>query len=913
MRRPSWLAWVILPLAVALAGNLATNTVQVDAAWWPPAAWGAVIVLCALSVLVERRASPPRRTTEQDLTKVVDALAKELKGEWRALLESEPGEHAQLINLKWSRVDAPELIDHWANVNQSDNDVPPLTVHGLLDGVAKAYSGIPSGRLVILGRPGAGKSIAAVHCAAHLVSDRESGQPVPYVVSFKSWSPDVDLSSWLVARLEAEHPELAAIGPSDKTLAAGLVAGRLVLPILDGFDELPPQYQYVALRHLNDQARRPLIVTSRVDQYGAVVAETRVLNAAAVIALDDLSEGVLVPYLRTSATGRRAGIWEPVIGAVRRPSPDPAGRQVLDLLSTPLMVYLACARYSDHNSDADPAELLDTRRFPSRAALEHHLIAEFLPAVYRRRSGEKHRWSAADAHRWLSAITREMRLMDVDRLSRYNVGAPLVDPLRSFGSSLIVGVTCMLPFGAVAALMFDRRVGNGILLTAVFAFALDYALRAWRGPGSPPFASTGDLEPDRRNRFERWTDDHLSVPVRVYLLAPIIALVPAAIGWFVVGPPFAIAFWAATYVVETYWVPWLLIARLWLPLTGRLPWRQRAFLEDASVRGVLRRVGTRYQVRHALLQNYLTLSADARYGAIAQRDPAEHITRPIPAVLDARKPHLRFTTVRRIITFAGTAAAAALLARQEWLRASDSLWWLFTLPVAVMLGVLVFVVLSTLFRPFERFRLRLEPDGLVVEVVVGKSDIGSERSTGSRLIEWQQIDHVEEVTVRGRAHLVLHTFPGLPPVAALRGLPRYEPSLGENALLVCPLDYFDPAVDLVPTLRAAQHSYIAKPPACFDGGCVADLDQGVSADTVAALAAEAWWGGVEARRRIDEVVNGLYERHEHNGLELRHCPLATALDALVHRKADVALFDLQDQQEAALIATAIDLIKNQPA
>lgn len=53
------------------------------------------------------------------------------------------------------------------------------------------------------------------------------------------------------------------------------------------------------------------------------------------------------------------------------------------------------------------------------------------------------------------------------------------------------------------------------------------------------------------------------------------------------------------------WGSWMLFARLWLPLTRRLPWRPKLFLEDAYRRGVLRQVGATYQFRHVRLRNHL--------------------------------------------------------------------------------------------------------------------------------------------------------------------------------------------------------------------------------------------------------------------------------------------------------------------
>ncbi|MFG2919819.1 hypothetical protein ACGF0D_44045, partial [Kitasatospora sp. NPDC048298] len=62
----------------------------------------------------------------------------------------------------------------------------------------------------------------------------------------------------------------------------------------------------------------------------------------------------------------------------------------------------------------------------------------------------------------------------------------------------------------------------------------------------------------------------------------------------------------------TAWGEWVVFAHIWLPLTGRLPWRAMAFLEDAhQERGVLRQAGAVFQFRHARLQERLARPAEA--------------------------------------------------------------------------------------------------------------------------------------------------------------------------------------------------------------------------------------------------------------------------------------------------------------
>jgi hypothetical protein len=60
------------------------------------------------------------------------------------------------------------------------------------------------------------------------------------------------------------------------------------------------------------------------------------------------------------------------------------------------------------------------------------------------------------------------------------------------------------------------------------------------------------------------------------------------------------------------WTYWLILARVWLPLTGRLPWHVQAFLDDAYQRCVLRQTGAVYQFRHARLQDHLTADTPQR-------------------------------------------------------------------------------------------------------------------------------------------------------------------------------------------------------------------------------------------------------------------------------------------------------------
>jgi hypothetical protein len=63
----------------------------------------------------------------------------------------------------------------------------------------------------------------------------------------------------------------------------------------------------------------------------------------------------------------------------------------------------------------------------------------------------------------------------------------------------------------------------------------------------------------------------------------------------------------------TAWGQWVALSRIWLPLTGRLPWALIAFLDDAHQRGVLRQAGAVYQFRHARIQSHLSRTYQERH------------------------------------------------------------------------------------------------------------------------------------------------------------------------------------------------------------------------------------------------------------------------------------------------------------
>ena len=422
------------------------------------------------------RAAKTRRSLDGriELDEAAAQLAVAVAAQWREEEERRRIHDPFPLPVHWHPA-APELVDHWANICRAPAGASPgpLVVTGRLERIADVYRQIPSGRLAMLGRAGAGKTIVAVRFVLDMIATRSRADAVPVLFSVGPWNPAAaSLRSWLPHQLERESPALAAPGPAGLSLAAALVGAGRILPVLDGFDEIADGLHSAALRALN-ATTTPLLLTSRPDEYVAAVTATDVMSAAAVTQLDDLSLADLNDYLpRTTrpslADGQMTTVWDPVLAHLRDQPAEIASKTLRQVLSTPLMVTLARAVYSD-TPGHDPAELLNTGRFGTAEAVQDHLLDAFTPAAYEPHldcPGHGHRrWDPSHAQRWLGCIAWHLDRLGTNDLAVWQLGATTSRLTRG----LIAGAGSALVFGLAGWLS-----GGGP--TTASPYALAYAL-----------------------------------------------------------------------------------------------------------------------------------------------------------------------------------------------------------------------------------------------------------------------------------------------------------------------------------------------------------------------------------------------------------------------------------------------------
>ncbi|GAA1960984.1 hypothetical protein GCM10009738_39770 [Kitasatospora viridis] len=659
-----------------------------------------------------------------DLARTAESLARNLHGRWLREEERRRIHDPFPLPVRWRSAPA-DLLDH-----QDGGDAAAAGAG--LDRIADVHRQVPSGRLVVLGRAGSGKTVVVIRFVLDYLAARTGDDPVPVIFSIGSWDPTATaLRDWLVDRLLRDHPNLAARALDGSTLAAALVDTGWILPVLDGFDEIAAGLHEAALSELNETSL-PLLLTSRTEQF-ATATRTHLLRKAAGIELADLTTGDLAHYLPRTARpeapdGGTSTVWDPVLDELRHRPDSAASTRLTAVLRTPLMVLLARTRYSD-TPGQDPAVLLDAARFPTPHALEEHLLAGFVPTVYRPRPPDRsdagsgrppRRWDARRARRYLGHLAR----VDHQDLAWWQLCDIL--PLRTRMLVIVlactVGVTlCLAVPGAVVSalsaadligLRTSLRIGltaagplTGLVLALAYGFAVTLgkvsfapsrSLLRLPGRGRPVggapahrlrtvaftglllggttgalYGSAGTLlhafvqpkvhgVPIRTSVVEPLVSDTLLYGV-VYALTSCLALglmsalqapvdldraaAPADLlavnrsvvthQALVVAPVLTATLTVGLHVrgwlgmpmtdwqyldmaanigltatlcyslVFTAWGQWLIFVRIWLPLTGRLPWATVAFLDDAHRRGVLRQVGAVHQFRHARLQHHL--------------------------------------------------------------------------------------------------------------------------------------------------------------------------------------------------------------------------------------------------------------------------------------------------------------------
>ncbi len=452
----------------------------------------ALVTLCITLVPVlwpERASLTP--------AELADDLAGTSHEQWRGEAATRNLHQPGVLPLTWAATERAGIADDVADPVGTASGVRVRRVRldgrlgGRFDdvtaGLARDHAQLADGRLVLLGEPGAGKSVLALLLTLGLLDAREPGGPVPVLLSASSWDPIAEsLDTWLVRSLAALYYNGRNDTPR-RLLRAGLLS-----PVLDGLDEIPEASRRTAVQEINRTlgAARPLVVTCRAAEYTDLIrGGAPVLRRAPVIEVLPLAAEDVIGHLR-AVSWPKGTDWEPVYRDLRK-----GGSPVAAALSTPLMVSLARSGYE--RCGGDPAVMLDRAVHDSRHSVENHLADRLIDAAY---AGPDSPCRPEQARRWLTFLARHLHGRGDRDLAWWTLSRNLLSPwtapvVGAAGGALIL----LMVFALTGILDTDldarERLIWGELLGAIFALlatVLWYSV-ADRAPGRLSVSLRGSL------------------------------------------------------------------------------------------------------------------------------------------------------------------------------------------------------------------------------------------------------------------------------------------------------------------------------------------------------------------------------------------------------------------------------------
>ncbi len=528
---------------------------------------------------------------------------------------------------------------------------------GTLEHIVSYYRKLQPHRMVITGAPGSGKTVLAIELMLGLLKDRSADAPVPVRMSAASLDTSRPARS-AIAECITEHLTQAYRMP--EAAARELVAARMVLPVLDGLDEMDsaeaPAYASragQAIRacnaYLDGQEKAAMVLTCRISQYEALEqAREWVRDAARIQVLP-----VAVPAARRFLTARviDKSRWQPILERMQQPGNPPLAQA----MSTPWRLTVAATVY-DQRDPATGRYLRDTADLISPAMDTEERIRDHLLGLYILAAITAHDspYPADCVQHWLAVLasylhtntasaTRPAPVIAGRTLSGTDLVLHELWPLAGYrlpriitaGVMAIIGLS-NFTLGLLESVWagFTWRVTIILILDAIIVVSVTpYGLTAWNNPARI------DLQRMKtRSGLNRAalgvalgvafgvafgvgvgvagglvfgssvdTDEYSAIEPKEILRKDLITGVVFGVAFgvgVVAGVVAGVAAGVVFGVLDVRYIALLLCTRRWT--AHWLPWRLGKFTQWCYQSGLFRIAGIGYQFRHKELLDYLT-------------------------------------------------------------------------------------------------------------------------------------------------------------------------------------------------------------------------------------------------------------------------------------------------------------------
>lgn len=238
--------------------------------------------------------------------------------------------------------------------------------------------------LLILGSPGAGKTISLLELARDLIeqAEKDNSHPLPLVFNLSSWAEKrLPLSEWLIEELLLQYQVSPKIGRT-------WVETDQISLLLDGLDEVRSDYRNDCVKVINEFRKEhmiDLVVCSRASDYESLNTQLNLPNA---ILIQPLTEEQIEAYLGSDNLGMQA-----VKHTLKH------DKALQELASSPLMLSVMALAYRGLRvNELGPLSTTQLRR--------HHLFNTYIQRMFEHRPGNL--IHPQKAIQWLSWIGYQM-------------------------------------------------------------------------------------------------------------------------------------------------------------------------------------------------------------------------------------------------------------------------------------------------------------------------------------------------------------------------------------------------------------------------------------------------------------------------------------------------------------------------
>jgi adenylate kinase family enzyme len=254
-------------------------------------------------------------------------------------------------------------------------------------GATEVFNQIGEGRtLLILGEPGAGKTITLLKLAQNLIARAEGGlsRLIPVVFNLSSWgNKQQTIADWLVQELWSKY-QVA------KELGKDWVKNQKLLLLLDGLDEVKADRREACVEAINQfmqkHGQTEMVVCSRIADYEVLSNRLQLRGA---IYIRSLTPEQVNQYL--DAAGEQ-------LGAVKTLLNEDTALQ--ELAKSPLTLSIMTLAYQGKKVE----EILQTDSMEER---REHLFNSYIERMFKRK-GAKQEYPKDRAIHWLTWLAQRM-------------------------------------------------------------------------------------------------------------------------------------------------------------------------------------------------------------------------------------------------------------------------------------------------------------------------------------------------------------------------------------------------------------------------------------------------------------------------------------------------------------------------